>query len=147
MTLLRRAVDVAPDEVNATLMSFVFFFFVLSGYFVLRPIRDAVAAASGVQELPWLFAGTLTATLLFNPLFWALVVRYPARKFVPISFQFFIANLLVFYVLMRRVAGNKPLKLHGAVPDAVEAPIVPVHAPHGGASARPVLAAPVQPLD
>ena len=53
----------------------------------------------------------------------------------------------VFYVLMRRVAGNKPLKLHGAVPDAVEAPIVPVHAPHGGASARPVLAAPVQPLD
>ena len=53
----------------------------------------------------------------------------------------------VFYVLMRRVAGNKPLKLHGAVPNAVEAPIVPVHAPHGGASARPVLAAPVQPLD
>jgi ATP:ADP antiporter, AAA family len=101
---LRRAVDVEPDEVNAMLMSFVFFFFVLSGYFVLRPIRDAVAAASGVQQLPWLFAGTLTATLLFNPLFSALVVRYPARKFVPISYQFFIANLLVFYVLMRFVS-------------------------------------------
>ncbi|MEO6854797.1 MAG: efflux RND transporter permease subunit [Rhodoferax sp.] len=56
----------------------------------------------------------------------------------------------VFYVLMRRVAGNKPLKLHGAVPDAVEAPIVSVHGTHGthgGASARPVLAGPVQPLD
>jgi ATP:ADP antiporter, AAA family len=104
ITLLRRAVDVEPDEVNAMLMSFVFFFFVLSGYFVLRPIRDAVAAASGVQQLPWLFAGTLTATLLFNPLFSALVVRYPARKFVPISYQFFIANLLVFYVLMRFVS-------------------------------------------
>jgi ATP:ADP antiporter, AAA family len=104
ITLLRRAVDVETDEVNAMLMSFVFFFFVLSGYFVLRPIRDAVAAASGVQQLPWLFAGTLTATLLFNPLFSALVVRYPARKFVPISYQFFIANLLVFYVLMRFVS-------------------------------------------
>ena len=46
--LLRRAVDVKPEEVNALLMSFVFFFFVLSGYFVLRPIRDAVAAASGI---------------------------------------------------------------------------------------------------
>ena len=64
-------------------MSFVFFFFVLSGYFVLRPIRDAVAAASGVQQLPWLFAGTLTATLLFNPIFTSLVVKFPARKFVP----------------------------------------------------------------
>ena len=53
----------------------------------------------------------------------------------------------VFYVLMRRVAGNKPLKLHGAVPDAVEAPIVPVHSVHGGATARPVLAASVLPLD
>jgi AAA family ATP:ADP antiporter len=77
---------------------------VLSGYFVLRPIRDAVAAATGVLQLPWLFAGTLTATLLFNPLFSALVVRYPARKFVPISFQFFISNLLVFYALMRFVS-------------------------------------------
>ena len=99
--LLRRAVDVERDEVQAMLMSFVFFFFVLSGYFVLRPIRDAVAAAAGVQQLPWLFAGTLAATLLFNPLFSALVVRYPARKFVPISYQFFISNLLVFYLLMR----------------------------------------------
>ena len=86
------------------LTSFVFFFFVLSGYFVLRPIRDAVAAASGVQQLPWLFAGTLTATLAFNPMFSALVVRFPARKFVPISYQFFIANLLIFFALMRFVS-------------------------------------------
>ena len=75
--LLRRVVDVQADEVHAMLISFAFFFFVLSGYFVLRPIRDAVAAASGVQQLPWLFAGTLTATLAFNPLFSALVVRFP----------------------------------------------------------------------
>jgi AAA family ATP:ADP antiporter len=104
IALLRRAVDVKPEEQSALLMSFAFFFFVLSGYFVLRPIRDAVAAASGVQQLPWLFTGTLTATLLFNPLFSALVVRYPARKFVPLSFQFFISNLLLFYVLMRFVS-------------------------------------------
>jgi AAA family ATP:ADP antiporter len=99
--MLRRTVDVRPEEVNAMLMSFALFFFVLSGYFVLRPIRDAVAAASGVTKLPWLFAGTLTATLAFNPLFSLLVVKFPARKFVPISYQFFIANLLVFYALMR----------------------------------------------
>ncbi len=102
--LLRRAVVIRADEVRATIASFTFFFFVLSGYFVLRPIRDAVAAASGVQQLPWLFAGTLVATLAFNPLFSALVVRYPARKFVPISYQFFITNLLIFFVLMRFVS-------------------------------------------
>src|SRR4051794_7257165 len=80
---------------------FAYFFFVLSGWFVLRPIRDAVAAASGVQQLPWLFAGTLAVTLLFNPLFSALVVRFPVRRFIPITYHFFIANLLVFYALLR----------------------------------------------
>ena len=63
---LQRAVDVKPAEVTLLVMSFLYFFFVLSGYFVLRPIRDAVAAASGVQQLPWLFAGTLTV-LSFLP--------------------------------------------------------------------------------
>jgi AAA family ATP:ADP antiporter len=104
---------VKPEEQSAMLMSFVFFFFVLSGYFVLRPIRDAVAAASGVQQLPWLFAGTLTATLLFNPIFTSLVVKFPARKFVPIMFQVFVSNLIIFYVMMRFVSPgeNSPIDI------------------------------------
>jgi AAA family ATP:ADP antiporter len=98
--LLRRAVDVKPGEVSMTLMSFAYFFFVMSGYFVLRPIRDSVGAASGARDLPWLFTGTLAVTLLFNPLFSALVVKYPVRRFIPITYQFFIANLLAFYALL-----------------------------------------------
>ena len=90
--LLRRVVDVRPGEVRAMLTSFAFFFFLLSSYFVLRPIRDAVAAASGVTKLPWLFAGTLTVTLIFNPLFSGLVVRFPVRRVIPISYQFFVAK-------------------------------------------------------
>ena len=102
--LLRRVVDVKPDEVRAMLTSFAFFFFLLSSYFVLRPIRDAVAAASGVTKLPWLFAGTLTVTLLLNPLFSALVVRFPVRRVIPISYHFFVANLVVFYAVLRFVS-------------------------------------------
>ena len=99
--LLARVVDVRPGEVRATLMAFAYFFFVLSGYFILRPIRDTVAAASGVSRLPWLFAGTLAAMLVCQPFFSALVVRFPVRRFIPITYHFFIANLLVFYVVMR----------------------------------------------
>jgi ATP:ADP antiporter, AAA family len=100
-TLLSRAVDVRPDEVRALLTSFAFFFFLLGSYFVLRPIRDAVAAASGVSKLPWLFAGTLAVTLAFNPLFSGLVVRFPIRRVIPISYHFFVVNILAFYAVLR----------------------------------------------
>jgi len=86
------------------LVSFVYFFCVLSGWFVLRPIREATAAASGVGTLPYLFTGTLTVMLLANPVFASLVVRYPVRRFIAITYHFFVVNLLVFYALLRFVA-------------------------------------------
>ena len=105
--LLGRVVDVRSDEVRAMLTSSAFFFFLLSSYFVLRPIRDAVAAASGVNQLSWMFAGTLGATLLCNPLFSALVVRFPIRRVIPISYQFFVASMLVFYVALRFISSGE----------------------------------------
>ncbi|HEY2854663.1 MAG TPA: MFS transporter [Gemmatimonadaceae bacterium] len=108
-TLLRRLVDVRPNETTAMWSSFVFFFFVLSSYFILRPIRDAVAVSNGVSRLPWLFAGTLAVMLVANPLFSSLVVRLPVRRFIPITYQFFAANLVVFFFVMRTTASAQSL--------------------------------------
>ena len=108
-SLLPRLVDVRPNETRAMWTSFVFFFFVLSSYFILRPIRDAVAVTTGVTRLPWLFAGTLIVMLIANPLFSSLVVRFPVRRFVPITYQFFVANLLVFFFIMRTTATQQSL--------------------------------------
>jgi len=108
-SLLRRLVDVRANETRAMWTSFVFFFFVLSSYFILRPIRDAVAVTTGVTRLPWLFAGTLIVMLIANPLFSSLVVRFPVRRFVPITYQFFVANLLVFFFIMRTTATQQSL--------------------------------------
>ena len=102
--LLRRVVDVRPEEVRSMLVSFAYFFFVLSGWFVLRPIREAVAVATGVQKLPFLFAGTLAAVLIANPLIAWLIVRFPVRRFIAIAYHVFIACILAFYVLMKVVA-------------------------------------------
>jgi multidrug efflux pump len=55
----------------------------------------------------------------------------------------------VFYVLMRRLAGNRALKLHGTEPHTEEA-FVSASAPviaHGGGNARPMPAAPLNPLE
>jgi AAA family ATP:ADP antiporter len=87
------------------LLAFLYFFFVLSGYFILRPIRDAFGVAAGVSRLPWLWAGTLSAMLVANPLYSALVARFPVRRFIFISYQFFALNLLIFYLLGRKAEG------------------------------------------
>ena len=105
--LLRRVVDARSGEVRALLASFAFFFLLLGSYFVMRPMRDAVAAASGVTTLPWLFAGTLAVTLLCNPLFAWLVVRFPVRRVIPIAYHFFTASFLAFYTVLRFAAGGE----------------------------------------
>jgi AAA family ATP:ADP antiporter len=99
--LLRRVVDVRPGEVKAMLLSCLYFFFALSSYFILRPIRDEMAVASGARTLPWLFSGTLAAMLVANPLYAAVVARLPVRRFVAVTYAFFALNLIVFYVLWR----------------------------------------------
>ncbi|MEO5719766.1 MAG: MFS transporter [Chthoniobacterales bacterium] len=101
LALLRRAVDVRPNEVRALCLAGLFNFVILGSYYVIRPIRDDIAAAGGVENLSWLFTGTLVVTLLANAAFSAIVAKMPRRKFLPIAYRFFIANLVIFYLLMR----------------------------------------------
>lgn len=98
-----RVVDVKPDELRALGLAFVFNFIVLGSYYVVRPIRDEIGAAGGLENLSWMYTGTMVATLIANALFSAIVARMSRRRFIPLSYRFFIANLVLFFVLMRTV--------------------------------------------
>lgn len=100
-SLLQKAVDVRPNELRALLLACAFNFVILGSYYVIRPIRDDIAAASGVETLPWLYSGTLCTMLLANAAFSAIAARMSRRKFLPIAYRFFIVNLIAFYLLMR----------------------------------------------
>lgn len=102
--LFSKIVDVRPEEIRALWIAFIFNFVVLGGYYVIRPIRDEIGASSGVENLPWMFTATLIAMLVANALFSAIVARMSRRKFIPIAYRFFVANLLIFSVLMRILA-------------------------------------------
>jgi AAA family ATP:ADP antiporter len=64
-------------------------------------MRDEMGVAGGVENLAWLFTGTLAGMLLVHPLFTALVGRLPRRQFVPLIYRFFILNLVVFFLVLR----------------------------------------------
>jgi AAA family ATP:ADP antiporter len=94
------AVPATPQERAAALWSFAYFFTLLAGYYVLRPLRDQMGIAGGVRNLPWLFTATFVALIVAQPLYGALVAKLPRAKFIPIVYHFFVANLLLFWLLL-----------------------------------------------
>jgi len=96
-----RLVDARPQEWKALVCAFGFHFLVLASYYVLRPIRDEIGAAGGLDSLSWLFTATLAAMLVANVLFSAVAARLSRRRFIPLAYRFFIATLAAFWLLMR----------------------------------------------
>lgn len=99
--LLNRAVEVREEEVRAVLLSCLYFFCLLSAWFLIRPIREQMGVAGGTRNLPWLYTGTLIGMLVVHPPFAKLVALLPRREFISISTRFFVANILIFYALFR----------------------------------------------
>jgi AAA family ATP:ADP antiporter len=97
---LARAVAVRPNEVRALLWSFAYFFCLLAGYYILRPLRDEMGVAGGVRNLQWLFTATFLTMLAAVPLYGAVVARLPRRRFIPLVYHFFVANLAIFWLLL-----------------------------------------------
>jgi AAA family ATP:ADP antiporter len=94
------AVPATPQELAAALWSFGYFFTLLAGYYVLRPLRDQMGIAGGVRNLPWLFLATFLTLLIAQPLYGALVARLPRARFIPIVYHFLVANIALFWVLL-----------------------------------------------
>src|SRR3982750_2479098 len=99
--IFSRIVDVRDEEVRALLLAFVFNFVVLGGYYVIRPIRDEIGADRGVENLPWMYTGTLIGMLIANALYASIVAHMSRRRFIPMAYRFAIANLFIFFLLMR----------------------------------------------
>ncbi len=92
------AMPATPQERAAALWSFAYFFTLLAGYYVLRPLRDQMGIAGGVRNLPWLFTATFVTLIIAQPVYGALVARLPRARFIPIVYHFFVANLLLFWL-------------------------------------------------
>ena len=98
--LLARVVHVEPRELGAMLVSFAYFFLVLAAYYIIRPVRDEMAVAVGSAHLQTLFVIVFFVMLAAVPLFGWVTSNFAKRLVVPLVYGFFIANLLVFWLLL-----------------------------------------------
>jgi AAA family ATP:ADP antiporter len=92
---------VHPEERGAVAWAFLYFFSVLCGYYILRPLRDEMGIVGGVKNLPWQFTATFVVMLLAVPLYSSVVARFPRRTIIPIVYRFCALNLLAFLWLDR----------------------------------------------
>ncbi|SDQ33611.1 MFS transporter [Pseudoxanthomonas sp. CF125] len=88
--------NVEEREAGAVAAGLLMFFLLFAGYFMLRPVRETMGVAGGVDNLQWLFTGTFVATIAALPLFGWLASKVARRRILPWTYGFFAANLLAF---------------------------------------------------
>ncbi|MGA7437174.1 MAG: MFS transporter [Luteibacter sp.] len=87
----------SPRNEGATLaLSIIAFFFVMTSYYVLRPLRDQLVGAVGSASLPWFYAVVLVVMLALTPVFGWLVARFPRKRMVGTSYLAFVVCLVAF---------------------------------------------------
>ena len=95
-----RLVNMRRGEPPLATMSALFFFTVLCGYFFLRPVREAMGVARGMDELRWLFAINCFVSLGAVLAFGGVVARTNRRRFIPVAYLFVIVCLIGFAALL-----------------------------------------------
>ena len=86
----------AANEGLASILSAVAFFFVMTAYYIIRPVRDQLSGAVGSQSLPLFYASTFGVMLLLTPVFGALVSHFRRKRLLGWSYSFFVACLFAF---------------------------------------------------
>lgn len=95
---IARVFGVDEGEARPVLTGATLFFVMFAGYFMLRPVRETMGVAGGVDNLQWLFTGTFLATLAAMPLFGWIASKVPRRRILPWTFGFFAVNLALFAI-------------------------------------------------
>lgn len=111
---IQRALALREGETGPLILSCLLFWLLMSGYYILRPIRDEMGIAGGQDLLHTLFLVTLAVTALAAPAVGWLVRRFRREVFLPVALRFFALNLVIFYLALR-FAGEGTLVWAGRV--------------------------------
>ena len=99
-TTLRALTGADSEEVRPLCWSFLYFFCLLCGYYILRPVRDEMAIEGGVQHLPWMMTATFLTLLVATPLFGYVSARVARDRLLLAVYAFFASHLVGFFLLM-----------------------------------------------
>ena len=95
---LARACEIQPQETRATLASFLLVFFLMGSYYILRPVRDALASDWTDAEVSWLWTFTFFLSFIAVSLYGTAVSRIRFQRLVPSVYGLFAVSFILFYM-------------------------------------------------
>ena len=96
--LLARACEIQPGETRATLGSFLLVFLLMGSYYILRPVRDALASNWTDAEVSWLWTLTFFISAIAVSLYGAAISRMRFQRLVPSVYGLFAVSFVLFYL-------------------------------------------------
>jgi AAA family ATP:ADP antiporter len=89
--------DVESNELKATLASTLFIFILMASYYILRPVRDAMASDWTDSEVSFLWNINFFVSAAIVSVYGYAVSQVRLRNVVPVMYGFFAATFLAFY--------------------------------------------------
>jgi len=104
--LLGRVALIEKHEMPAVIAAFLLFFFVLGGYFCVRPVRETVGTILGRNRVADLYLWTWVGSIVIIPLFGWLVARLKRSVFLPLIYGFVAVSLATIGIALRANEGS-----------------------------------------
>lgn len=96
--LMKTASKIEPNELRSVVTSFLFVFTLMAGYYILRPVRDAMASDWTRTEISQLWNINFFLCLAVVAIYGYFVTRVKFKYLVPGVYAFFALTFVGFYV-------------------------------------------------
>lgn len=98
MRFITNFIDIRRDEWKGVILAFCWFFLLMAGYQILRPIRESLVSDLPSEEKPTLFLAVFFVMLAAVPVFGWVSSAVPRRWLAHVVFHFFVVQLTAFTV-------------------------------------------------
>jgi len=97
---------IEPNELKATMLSFLFVFILMTAYFILRPVRDSLSSDWTDVQLSTLWTSTFILSALAVSIYGGVISRVRFKIIVPTVYAFFAATFVGFYIAGTTLGDN-----------------------------------------
>ncbi len=96
---LQKLAVIEQNEIKATFASMLFVFILMASYYILRPVRDAMASDWSDTEVAFLWQINFLVSACIVALYGFIISRVQLKRVIPVVYATFAATFVAFYIV------------------------------------------------